>query len=105
MCSAWTESCRQRLGIYERVPLPPSPLCEQLKSPAKPPHFKPHALWLNFIAERVDVAKYSSREQMDILEMMFAQTLSLVVGNGPGPAATSPALSTPLFEQPGYLKN
>ncbi|WKY02730.1 hypothetical protein Q1695_016194 [Nippostrongylus brasiliensis] len=103
MCSAWTESCRQRLGIYERVPLPPSPLCEQLKSPAKPPHFKPHALWLNFIAERVDVAKYSSREQMDILEMMFAQTLSLVVGNGPGPAATSPALSTPLFEQPVLL--
>jgi len=35
---------------------------------------------LQFIAERVDVAKYSSREQLDILELMFSQTLSLAVG-------------------------
>ena len=26
------------------------------------------------------VAKYSSREQMDVLEMMFARTLSLSIG-------------------------
>ncbi|KAK6013366.1 hypothetical protein OSTOST_21321, partial [Ostertagia ostertagi] len=99
MCCAWTESCRQGLGIYERMAPSPSPLCEQLKSPPKPPHYKPHALWLDFIAERVDVAKYSSREQLDILETMFAQSLSLVVGSGPATIAPSPALSTPLFEQ------
>ncbi|PIO59131.1 hypothetical protein TELCIR_19416 [Teladorsagia circumcincta] len=99
MCCAWTESCRQGLGIYERMAPSPSPLCEQLKSPPKPPHYKPHALWLDFIAERVDVAKYSSREQLDILETMFAQSLSLVVGSGPVTIAPSPALSTPLFEQ------
>ncbi|XGW14011.1 hypothetical protein V3C99_000358 [Haemonchus contortus] len=103
MCSAWTESCRQGLGIYERMAPSQSPLCEQLKSPPKPPHYKPHALWLNFIAERVDVAKYSSREQLDILETMFAQSLSLVVGSGPVTVAPSPALSLPLFEQHVFL--
>lgn len=28
----------------------------------------------------MDIAKYSSREQLDILELMFAQTLPLNVG-------------------------
>ncbi|KAK5965010.1 hypothetical protein GCK32_003992 [Trichostrongylus colubriformis] len=56
-----------------------------------------------FIAERVDVAKYSSREQLDILETMFAQSLSLVVGTGPATIAPSPALSTPLFEYNVFL--
>ncbi|PIO77058.1 hypothetical protein TELCIR_00851 [Teladorsagia circumcincta] len=105
MCCAWTESCRQGLGIYERMTPSPSPLCEQLKSPPKPPHYRPHALWLDFIAERVDVAKYSSREQLDILETMFAQSLSLVVGSGPVAIAPSPALSTPLFEQHGKVED
>lgn len=54
MCCAWTEACRQGLGIYERMPLAPSPLCEQLKSPTKPPHYRPHTLWLNvgFLLQR-----------------------------------------------------
>ncbi|VDM61613.1 unnamed protein product [Angiostrongylus costaricensis] len=82
MCFAWAESCRQRLGIYERIS-PRSPLCGQLPEPPKPPHYKPHAIWLSFIAERVDVAKYTSREQLDILEKMFAQAVSLVIGSGP----------------------
>ncbi|KIH57605.1 phosphoinositide 3-kinase family, accessory domain protein [Ancylostoma duodenale] len=99
MCCAWAESARLGRGLYERLPPSPSPLCEQLKAPPKPPHYKPHAIWLNFIAERVDVAKYSSREQLDILETMFAQTLSLVVGTGPVAVAVSPALSTPLYDQ------
>ncbi|EYC21934.1 hypothetical protein Y032_0018g3619 [Ancylostoma ceylanicum] len=99
MCFAWAESARLGQGLYERLPPSPSPLCQQLKAPPKPPHYKPHAIWLNFIAERVDVAKYSSREQLDILETMFAQTLSLVVGTGPVAIAVSPALSTPLYDQ------
>lgn len=50
------------------------------------------------------MAKYSSREQLDILETMFAQSLSMVVGSGPGTDADSPALSAPLYEQRGQSR-
>lgn len=36
---------------------------------------------LQFLLERADIAKYSSREQLDLLEHMFVQTLSLNVGS------------------------
>ncbi|KAJ1361925.1 hypothetical protein KIN20_021310 [Parelaphostrongylus tenuis] len=98
MCSAWAVSCRQKLGIYERMS-PRSPLCGHLTEPPKPSYYKPHALWLDFVAERVDIAKYSSREQLDILETMFAQAVSSVIGSGPATESVSPALSVPLLDQ------
>ncbi|KAK6746150.1 hypothetical protein RB195_012331 [Necator americanus] len=103
MCCAWAESARQGQGLYERTPASPSPLCAQLKAPPKPPHYQPHALWVKFIAERVDVAKYSSREQLDVLETMFAQTLGLAVGNAPVTVPVSPPLSVPVCEQSIFL--
>ncbi|GMS88027.1 hypothetical protein PENTCL1PPCAC_10202, partial [Pristionchus entomophagus] len=51
--------------------------------------------YFQFLVERVKVAKYRSREQLDILEMMFANTLSLRVAT---PA--TPSISLPLFGAP-----
>uniref|UniRef100_A0A158P6J4 1-phosphatidylinositol 4-kinase n=1 Tax=Angiostrongylus cantonensis TaxID=6313 RepID=A0A158P6J4_ANGCA len=89
MCSVWAESCRQRLGIYERIS-PRSPLCGQFPEPRKPP-------FLYSLDFRIENGY--SREQLDILENMFAQAVSLVIGSGPATVAVSPALSIPLLDQ------
>ena len=39
-------------------------------------------LSFQFIVERVEVAKYCSRDQMDILQMMFVDTLPLSLSQG-----------------------
>uniref|UniRef100_A0A1I7XCJ4 HEAT repeat-containing protein 1 n=1 Tax=Heterorhabditis bacteriophora TaxID=37862 RepID=A0A1I7XCJ4_HETBA len=102
MCRAWSDSCRMNLGLFEKCTLPPSPLCGQLVQPSASPFYQPHAIWINFIAERVDVAKYNSREQLDILEMMFAQTLNLFVGSAPAPLVQSP-VGLPIIEHQVHM--
>ncbi|CAI4230573.1 unnamed protein product [Auanema sp. JU1783] len=82
MSRAFADSCRKGLGLFEKGPLPVSPLCVQTSELPVSPDVGPHSLWISFISGRVDVAKYSSREQIDVLEMMFAQSLSMQVGSG-----------------------
>uniref|UniRef100_A0A8R1DKX0 1-phosphatidylinositol 4-kinase n=1 Tax=Caenorhabditis japonica TaxID=281687 RepID=A0A8R1DKX0_CAEJA len=79
---AFADSCRFSLGLFEKdsPEMTSSPLCRQLERPPKSANFKPHRAWLEFIAERCDVASYSSREQLDVLDMMFSQTLSAQIG-------------------------
>ncbi|CAI2348814.1 unnamed protein product [Caenorhabditis sp. 36 PRJEB53466] len=81
---AFADSCRFGLGLFEKEHdnLSTSPLCRQLERPPNSANFRPHRAWVEFIAERCDVASYSSREQLDVLEMMFSQTLSAQIGTG-----------------------
>ncbi|CAJ0959757.1 unnamed protein product, partial [Mesorhabditis belari] len=81
LSQSWAWCARLGLGIFEREIPNPSPLCEQIQQPRRPPFLAPHRAWINFIAERVDVAKYSSREELDVVEGMFASTISLSVGS------------------------
>ncbi|CAD6198558.1 unnamed protein product [Caenorhabditis auriculariae] len=90
LARAFADSSRKAMGVFESDIDQPSPLCEQLERPRTPPNFRPHRGWVEFIAERCDVAKYSSREQLDVLEMMFAQSLSLSVGKSSTTSATVP---------------
>uniref|UniRef100_A0A158Q770 1-phosphatidylinositol 4-kinase n=1 Tax=Elaeophora elaphi TaxID=1147741 RepID=A0A158Q770_9BILA len=80
MATCWTITAQDQLGIFQRDSEIVSPLSLQCCSAPKRPHILPHSIWISFLVERVDIAKYSSREQLDILELMFAQTLSLNVG-------------------------
>nr|CRZ25602.1 Bm7141 [Brugia malayi] len=80
MAACWTITAQDHLGIFQRDPEVVSPLSLQYCSPPKRPHVLPHSIWIYFLVERVDIAKYSSREQLDILELMFVQTLPLNVG-------------------------
>ncbi|CAP24439.2 Protein CBG03566 [Caenorhabditis briggsae] len=81
---AFADSCRFGLGLFEKehVDMSLSPLCRQVERPPPSANFRPHREWIEFIGERCDVASYSSREQLDVLEMMFAQTLSAQIGTG-----------------------
>lgn len=47
MCRSWADSCRMRLGLFEKSKEPPSPLCAKLSHPTPAPDFKPHIIWTN----------------------------------------------------------
>lgn len=81
---AFADSCRFGLGLFEKEnsDLSSSPLCRQVERPPPSANYRPHRAWIQFIGERCDVASYSSREQLDVLEMMFSQTLSAQIGTG-----------------------
>uniref|UniRef100_A0A1I7TW40 1-phosphatidylinositol 4-kinase n=1 Tax=Caenorhabditis tropicalis TaxID=1561998 RepID=A0A1I7TW40_9PELO len=81
---AFADSSRFGLGLFEKenVDMSLSPLCRQVERPPPSANFRPHREWIEFIGERCDVASYSSREQLDVLEMMFSQTLSAQIGTG-----------------------
>ncbi|VDN37160.1 unnamed protein product [Gongylonema pulchrum] len=89
MASCWISAAQNELGIFQRDSEFVSPLSLQYCSPPKRPYILPHSIWIDFLAERVDIAKYSSREQLDILELMFVQTLSLTVGPSKGATAAT----------------
>ncbi|CAG9533242.1 unnamed protein product [Cercopithifilaria johnstoni] len=80
MATCWTNTAQDHLGIFQHDSEIISPLSLQCCTSPKRPDVLPHSIWISFLVERVDIAKYSSREQLDILELMFAQTLPLNVG-------------------------
>lgn len=100
-----------RLGLFEQTKEADSPLCSKLAHPPRAPDYKPHVIWVNvrtlntcnsfqFIAERVDIAKYSCKEQTDILEMIFAQSLSMQVGSSPS-VTSAISLTAPIGDSEG----
>ncbi|KAL4002855.1 Phosphatidylinositol 3- and 4-kinase family protein [Acanthocheilonema viteae] len=94
MTTCWTITAQDHLGIFQHDSEIISPLSLQYDSAPKRPHILPHSIWISFLAERVDIAKYSSREQLDILELMFSQTLPLNVGRLKVDANSSTCISS-----------
>lgn len=102
--SAWTAAVQLRLGIFRPDPPTISPLAahEGVRLEPHPPFLKPHKAWirvsvtrgrrearnnnnrsLQFLTERIEVAKYSSQDQLEMFQIMFLQTLPLSVGANP----------------------
>ncbi|VDN02816.1 unnamed protein product [Thelazia callipaeda] len=90
MAACWTNVALNQLGIFQCDQKHISPLTLQYPLTSKQLSLLPHSIWIDFLAERVDIAKYSNREQLDIFELMFAQTLPLSVG--PSKADTNSSL-------------
>uniref|UniRef100_A0A7E4V1C1 1-phosphatidylinositol 4-kinase n=1 Tax=Panagrellus redivivus TaxID=6233 RepID=A0A7E4V1C1_PANRE len=83
MASCWITIAQRQFGVFERDDIQPSPLsmlyCE--REPA--PNILPHVIWINFLTERICLAKYCNQEQLDLFELMFIQTLSMSIGTRP----------------------
>lgn len=45
-----------------------------------PPFVKPHGIWVQFIAEQVDTAKYCSAEKVEMLATLLHRSLDMTVG-------------------------
>lgn len=81
MASCWTKIAQMGMGLFCRNhDLIQCPLSVEVCQRQLSPHIKPHSIWINFLAERMSLARYCTKEHMDLLEMMFLQTFSLNIG-------------------------
>lgn len=89
MAAAWQMTVDLRLGMFAEDPEERSPLVHaegDVIAPC-PPFVVPHNIWTKFLSERVEVARYCSRDQVEVLASLLHRCLGLRVG------ARSPAIS------------
>ncbi|XP_078336365.1 phosphatidylinositol 4-kinase alpha-like [Crassostrea virginica] len=92
MAAAWQFSVDSKMGIFEEDKRRPDPLAkaeDEVLGP-DPPFAKPHHIWTQFLAERVEVARYSSDDQVSILSSLLSKSLSISVGRRPPPISRHP---------------
>eukprot|EP00095_Tigriopus_kingsejongensis_P007429 maker-scaffold443_size169656-snap-gene-0.12 protein:Tk07429 transcript:maker-scaffold443_size169656-snap-gene-0.12-mRNA-1 annotation:"phosphatidylinositol 4-kinase alpha isoform x1" len=82
MIFAWHSS--QTMGLFKKDEVKFSPLApdEDMKVNLHPntPDIEPHDIWIRFIQERIEVAKYCSQEQIIMFTHMLQRTLDISVG-------------------------
>ncbi|RZF47776.1 hypothetical protein LSTR_LSTR006040 [Laodelphax striatellus] len=82
MFAAWQCTVDKRLGLFSPEEEEVSPLAayEGCELVPKPPFIKPHDIWVQFIGELVETAKYCSQEKVEMLAMFLHKSLPMVVG-------------------------
>ena len=82
--AAWHASQYMRLGLFkeynaEHTPLAPD---EDMKKSMRAfkPEVETHDIWIRFIQERVEVAKYCSQDQIYMFTYMLQRTFDMAIG-------------------------
>lgn len=90
MCSAWLRTVALRMGIFSVDPQQPDPTRPQEGVVLEPrtPFVEPHAIWVMFLSERIETAKYSSSDQVELLADLFQRSLSATVVSKDEPRLT-----------------
>lgn len=104
MVSAWNCTVQKRLGLFSVTESEVSPLaahegklmytiinhycnmdlhCLDCKLEPSPPFVRPHGIWVQFISEMVETAKYSSYEKVEMLATLIHRSLAMTVGANP----------------------
>ncbi|CAG0888264.1 unnamed protein product [Cyprideis torosa] len=78
MISAWLESVDLGLGIFTPASSEGNPLSSSRSEELapRPPTVIPHAIWIKFISDRVDLVKYFSQDEAELFARMFHRTLA-----------------------------
>ena len=79
MLNAWQLSADLRLGMFAPPVLEPDPLAKQEHDtlrPRPPPHIDAHRVWIRYLQERLDIAKYKSALQFELFYHMMHKTLA-----------------------------
>ncbi|CAH0382113.1 unnamed protein product [Bemisia tabaci] len=81
MFAAWQYTVDKRLGMFSVHEEEESPLAvsENVTLEPRPPFVKPHDIWVKFISELVETAKYCSQEKVEMLANMFHRSLPMSV--------------------------
>ena len=82
MISAWHSTQHLKLGLFsdaeaEACPLAPDEISKKWMKPFKPENIEAHDLWIRFIQERIEIAKYCSQEQIFMFSHMLQRTLDI----------------------------
>uniref|UniRef100_A0A914DAH7 PI4-kinase N-terminal domain-containing protein n=1 Tax=Acrobeloides nanus TaxID=290746 RepID=A0A914DAH7_9BILA len=93
MASCWIKIAQRDMGVFAPDDAMACPLSCRYANRRPSPLLQPHALWVNFLTERVTLAKFCNQEQIDLFELMFIQTLSLRIGDSTVPNVTQQSTS------------
>ncbi|XP_076062775.1 phosphatidylinositol 4-kinase III alpha isoform X2 [Oratosquilla oratoria] len=82
MIASWQDSVDRRLGLFEYLEQTVNPLAayEGCKLEPKLPDVAPHDIWIKFISERIEIAKYDCDAQVAMFASMFHRTLQMNIG-------------------------
>lgn len=83
MCSAWNCTVQKKLGLFAHDEEEDSPLAfhEGCQLEPRPPFVRPHGIWVQFICEVVETARYCSSEKVEMLAALLHRSLEMSVGN------------------------
>ena len=80
---AWQFTFEKRMGIFETDKEVTSPLAAHVgcQLQMKVPLIQPHDIWIRFLIERIEIAKYCSEDQVELFAQMLHATLPFDVGS------------------------
>ncbi|KAL1122935.1 hypothetical protein AAG570_003260 [Ranatra chinensis] len=99
MLTAWQYTVDKKLGLFSEETEEVSPLAayEGCTLEPNPPFVRPHDIWIQFLYELIETAKYSSQEKVEMLVILLHRSLPMVVGGSEAHINRHIAAAAPRF--------
>ncbi|XP_048482102.1 phosphatidylinositol 4-kinase alpha [Plutella xylostella] len=81
--AAWQCTVDRKMGLFAVKEPDTNPLAvdEDVKLEPAPPFVAPHAVWVRYLCEVAETAKYNSQEKVEMLAMLLHRCLPITVGD------------------------